>query len=320
MVQRGKVLEIEGPTPKFLYAMLKQLDLKIVDWNRVAAEQAISNGHAARMRFSRFRNQMEGTTGAQRPGRKRNSKKTGNAEKGGKGDSKALVFEMQQSANPAPGPSMETSGSFQYINAVKSEEGNQRISFPDMGELYPWSQGVPTSDTNYIPQMNHFMSPEIQHGMTYPGMPSSFPSGFPSMPSNPPWFYPSFEMMQDSTMQELTNSLPNFNYNQVANWEPTALNQAGNPPVKIEDDVELVEVKTESNISIKLGMPQDVAMQELTTSLPNFDYAPVPSCESNAMSQSETGSSGRVIEEDVQTVQAKTEPDIPIKVEPYQIE
>jgi hypothetical protein len=30
MVQRGKVLEIEGPTPKFLYAMLKQLDLKIV--------------------------------------------------------------------------------------------------------------------------------------------------------------------------------------------------------------------------------------------------------------------------------------------------
>lgn len=30
MVQRGKVLEIEGPTPKFLYAMLKQLDLKNV--------------------------------------------------------------------------------------------------------------------------------------------------------------------------------------------------------------------------------------------------------------------------------------------------
>lgn len=30
MVQRGKVLEIEGPTPKFLYGMLKQLDLKNV--------------------------------------------------------------------------------------------------------------------------------------------------------------------------------------------------------------------------------------------------------------------------------------------------
>lgn len=30
MPQRGKVLDTDGPTPKFLYAMLKQLDLKSV--------------------------------------------------------------------------------------------------------------------------------------------------------------------------------------------------------------------------------------------------------------------------------------------------
>lgn len=30
MVQRTKVLDTEGTTPKFLYSMIKQLDLKLV--------------------------------------------------------------------------------------------------------------------------------------------------------------------------------------------------------------------------------------------------------------------------------------------------
>ncbi|KAI9856892.1 MAG: hypothetical protein M1813_008729 [Trichoglossum hirsutum] len=45
---------------KFLYAILQQLDLKSVDWNRVAAQLEITNGHAARMRLSRLKHQMEG--------------------------------------------------------------------------------------------------------------------------------------------------------------------------------------------------------------------------------------------------------------------
>ncbi|KAF1813118.1 hypothetical protein P152DRAFT_481262 [Eremomyces bilateralis CBS 781.70] len=53
------------PTDKemaqFCYSMLRQLDLKIIDWNEVARRHHITNGHAARMRFSRFRQQMEGT-------------------------------------------------------------------------------------------------------------------------------------------------------------------------------------------------------------------------------------------------------------------
>lgn len=32
-----------------------------VDWNQVAQDMEITNGHAARMRFARFKNQMEGT-------------------------------------------------------------------------------------------------------------------------------------------------------------------------------------------------------------------------------------------------------------------
>ncbi|KAJ6093356.1 hypothetical protein N7486_008645 [Penicillium sp. IBT 16267x] len=314
MVQRGKVLDIEGPTPKFLYSMLKQLDLKIVDWNRVAAELGISNGHAARMRFSRFRNQMEGTTGAQRPGRKRSSKKAENGDKGEKGDPKALIFGMQEPPHPVPGPIMETGDAFQYINSVKCEEGEHRVSFPDMGELYPWSQGIPTSDTNYTPQMNPFMSHEMQHGMAYPGM----PSGFPMMSSNPPWFYPPFGMPHDSIMQELPASLPNFNYNIVASLDSTPMSQPEVAPIKAEDDVQLVKVKNEPDIPIKFGMPHDLTMKELTTSLPNFNFNTVASWESTAVNESDNAPVR--IEDDVQVAQVKPEPDVSIKVETFQLE
>lgn len=37
-------------------------DLEQIDWSLVATELDISNGHAARMRYSRFKQQMEGTT------------------------------------------------------------------------------------------------------------------------------------------------------------------------------------------------------------------------------------------------------------------
>ena len=69
----------DGAIAKFLYTILKQLDLKSVrllfviksletptkmssqiDWNEVAGSLDITNGHAARMRFSRFKQQMEG--------------------------------------------------------------------------------------------------------------------------------------------------------------------------------------------------------------------------------------------------------------------
>ncbi|ODA81637.1 hypothetical protein RJ55_00138 [Drechmeria coniospora] len=44
---------------RFLFAIIKQKNLKNVDWNLVASDpvllEPISNGHAARMRFSRFR-------------------------------------------------------------------------------------------------------------------------------------------------------------------------------------------------------------------------------------------------------------------------
>ncbi|KAI3327714.1 hypothetical protein HD806DRAFT_332513 [Xylariaceae sp. AK1471] len=49
---------------RFLFAILRQKNLKDIDWNKVAHDpilaQEITNGHAARMRYSRFRSAMLG--------------------------------------------------------------------------------------------------------------------------------------------------------------------------------------------------------------------------------------------------------------------
>ncbi|KIW10836.1 hypothetical protein PV08_10135 [Exophiala spinifera] len=58
-VRRTKNFALDGQTPMFLYSILKQLDLRSIDWNLVAESLDISNGHAARMRYSRMRTQFE---------------------------------------------------------------------------------------------------------------------------------------------------------------------------------------------------------------------------------------------------------------------
>ncbi|KAK7417151.1 hypothetical protein QQX98_004754 [Neonectria punicea] len=54
----------ENAMARFLLAILNQKNLKDIDWNQVAADpvlmQPITNGHAARMRFARFRSSVNG--------------------------------------------------------------------------------------------------------------------------------------------------------------------------------------------------------------------------------------------------------------------
>lgn len=59
-LRKSNALSADSQTARFLYTILKQLDLKSVDWNQVADGLDITNGHAARMRFSRFKQHMEG--------------------------------------------------------------------------------------------------------------------------------------------------------------------------------------------------------------------------------------------------------------------
>ncbi|KAI1341925.1 hypothetical protein F5Y15DRAFT_375687 [Xylariaceae sp. FL0016] len=55
----------ENAMARFLFAILQQKTLKDIDWNEVAhnpiLSQPITNGHAARMRYSRFKSSLLGT-------------------------------------------------------------------------------------------------------------------------------------------------------------------------------------------------------------------------------------------------------------------
>src|SRR5271156_1323269 len=70
----------DSQTARFLYTILKQLDLKGIDWNEVASGLDITNGHAARMRYSRFRQQMEGS--AAQPRVSKSKKQLGKKKEG----------------------------------------------------------------------------------------------------------------------------------------------------------------------------------------------------------------------------------------------
>ncbi|KAG5974376.1 hypothetical protein E4U58_003164 [Claviceps cyperi] len=63
----------DNPTACLLFAILKQKSLKDIDWNQVAQDPVLSepirNGHAARMRFSRFRDSLTGQKRQKRPRR-----------------------------------------------------------------------------------------------------------------------------------------------------------------------------------------------------------------------------------------------------------
>ncbi|KAG5998333.1 hypothetical protein E4U52_000668 [Claviceps spartinae] len=69
----------ENPTACLLFAILKQKSLKDIDWNQVAQDpvlaEPIRNGHAARMRYSRFRDSFTGIAGQKRQKRTRHDGK-----------------------------------------------------------------------------------------------------------------------------------------------------------------------------------------------------------------------------------------------------
>ena len=78
-LRKKNVFTPDDKTVRFLYLILKQLDLKSVNWQDVADNIGIKNGHAARMRWSRFKMHAEGT-----PPQTKTAKAKKDAEKNGK--------------------------------------------------------------------------------------------------------------------------------------------------------------------------------------------------------------------------------------------
>ncbi|EHY60654.1 hypothetical protein ABEF92_001348 [Exophiala dermatitidis] len=102
-LRRTKNFASDGQTPIFLYTILKQLDLRSIDWNLVASSLDISNGHAARMRYSRMKSQFEGVSSQQKPAKARKEKDSeGKASKDkGKGKRQLLEEENERLAKQA---------------------------------------------------------------------------------------------------------------------------------------------------------------------------------------------------------------------------
>ncbi|KAK2830993.1 hypothetical protein FQN49_007108 [Arthroderma sp. PD_2] len=101
-IKRSKTMPADGQTTKFLYTILKQLDLKSIDWNLVASQLEITNGHAARMRFSRFRQHMEGNTTTARTPRAKKPKAETPKSKKAMFDEPARDMERSPTAGPGP--------------------------------------------------------------------------------------------------------------------------------------------------------------------------------------------------------------------------
>ncbi|KAJ5676080.1 hypothetical protein N7462_008977 [Penicillium macrosclerotiorum] len=246
MGQRSKVLDTDGPTPKFLYAIIKQLDLKTIDWNRVATELGVSNGHAARMRYSRFRSQMDGPS--PRSIKRKNAKKSGKGEKGeatpAKGKrSSSMMPSVPPDLLPKAEP-MELSISPSHFNFnpfVKYEPGSQPPTEPQ-----PLSENTEGS----YPGLSQMMPPHCIHmpaqpfqyvssGIPFPLTSGSSPSMSLSSVSPFQSIYNPFHMPQEISMQDFHSQLSASPSNtQACTWDATTqLGRESIPiPVKIKDE------------------------------------------------------------------------------------
>ena len=80
----------------FLYTILKQLDLRNIDWNAVADKLDISNGHAARMRYSRMKPQFEGVAAQTRTHKPKKEKSSSKPASKDKARGKRLLLEEEE--------------------------------------------------------------------------------------------------------------------------------------------------------------------------------------------------------------------------------
>ncbi|GAB1211554.1 hypothetical protein ATERTT37_000677 [Aspergillus terreus] len=233
-VRRSKAMPTDGPTAKFLYTIIKQLDLKSIDWNLVASQLEISNGHAARMRYSRFRQQMEGITSTPRFSR---PKKTPSKAKTG-----ACKADVEKGSVPAPSQSM-----------VKQE--------PQM---------VPHEPKPYLkidPYCQNFNLADIPHVSSQPQV-ASGPSTHPFMAPYPPFSHASGDLSMYTPSPAFPGPVIGFERPPAAQhiWAPVKSEMEG------DDSMSDILIKIERPHDPGFGMGEsDMASKEMpvVSSAPN---------------------------------------------------
>ncbi|KAL1642450.1 hypothetical protein SLS58_005524 [Diplodia intermedia] len=138
------------PTDKqnaeFMYSMLKQLEVKYIDWKVIAEEHGIKTGHAARMRWCRYRDAREGAKPAPRKNNKNNRGGSSSADDGdsqsrggggsGGGGAKAAVVEdktgggKRKRAAAAAAAGKKGANANANANASDDDDGGDDEEFP----------------------------------------------------------------------------------------------------------------------------------------------------------------------------------------------
>ncbi|KAL4916097.1 hypothetical protein BDW62DRAFT_212254 [Aspergillus aurantiobrunneus] len=165
ITRRSRTMPIDSPTAKFLYTIIKQLDLKGIDWALVASQLEISNGHAARMRYHRFRNQMEGINPTQR---KKPANKSPPSSKTG---TSFCIADLQREASPETSPVIKS----EPLSVVKSEPSTDSPSDPKPYiKSDPYAQQTPS-----LADIPRYVSPMAV--APYPGYTPSIATPYHSM-------------------------------------------------------------------------------------------------------------------------------------------
>ncbi|KAJ8112617.1 hypothetical protein ONZ43_g5353 [Nemania bipapillata] len=163
---------------RFLFAILRQKNLKDIDWNQVAHDpilaQEITNGHAARMRYSRFRTAMLGLEPTKRnrtnPPKSRVTKS--------KKDSKNRKDDGTKSESSVPGspPSASPEAPLPTPQVIKQENAPYTYNNRLTPALTPGPVSVPPpAIPNSAMLQSRFLTP-CSDTDTFPGSPAMAPS------------------------------------------------------------------------------------------------------------------------------------------------
>ncbi|KAJ2977914.1 hypothetical protein NUW58_g7664 [Xylaria curta] len=163
---------------RFLFAILRQKNLKDIDWNQVAHDpilaQEITNGHAARMRYSRFRSAMLGLEPTRRnrtgPPKSRVTKS--------KKESKVRKDDSVKSETPAPGSPPTASPEPPQPTSQKIKQENAPYNYNNRltPALTPGPVSAPpVAIPNVSMIQNRFLTP-CSDTDTFPPSPAMVPS------------------------------------------------------------------------------------------------------------------------------------------------
>ncbi|OCT46393.1 hypothetical protein CLCR_01197 [Cladophialophora carrionii] len=175
--RRTKNFANDPQTPMFLYNILKQLDLRSINWSEVADGLGISNGHAARMRYSRMKSQFEGLSSQPKPAKPKNENTSASKSAKSKAkDNKRRLIEEETERLGSGQPTIQSAMHQDHGHKrIKAEPQSYTNAWHNTGSIYTGYTSQPGANT-YWCQQNTRAEP----------LPPAIPTGPPQSISSTP--------------------------------------------------------------------------------------------------------------------------------------